>query len=392
MVAELQDEGSWGAGRRSRIARVSSHGVDDLVDRLVDVSQTGLGLAYDRSAQQFPQTMRRTGEVAAFVRREGASLRYSAIAALGLDRLDKAAQAEVLAGQTAADLARTVGLRALHHTDPGALALAAWAIAEVCGSVDEALFARLDRVLSTGAPIPTVDLSWILTASVAAGLPIEGLASAASSRLLNSQGDHGIFPHVVPAAAHNIVRRHVGSFADQVYPMQALARLYRVTGDPVLLAAAEATAHRICALQGPAGQWWWHYDVRSGQVVERFPVYSVHQHAMAPMTLFDVAEAGGADRTPEIVRGLRWIQDHPEVDADLVSDSMGAIWRKVGRHEPPKAARRISAVTTAIKPGLHVPGLDRIFPANRVDHECRPYELGWLLYAWLPQRGGADRG
>jgi hypothetical protein len=25
-----------------------------------------------------------------------------------------------------------------------------------------------------------------------------------------------------------------------------------------------------------------------------------------------------------------------------------------------------------------------------VDHECRPYELGWLLYAWLPTRPTAD--
>ena len=24
-----------------------------------------------------------------------------------------------------------------------------------------------------------------------------------------------------------------------------------------------------------------------------------------------------------------------------------------------------------------------LFPPVRVDYECRPYELGWLLYAWL---------
>jgi hypothetical protein len=28
--------------------------------------------------------------------------------------------------------------------------------------------------------------------------------------------------------------------------------------------------------------------------------------------------------------------------------------------------------------------LDRMFPPGVVDHECRPYELGWLLVAWLP--------
>jgi hypothetical protein len=26
--------------------------------------------------------------------------------------------------------------------------------------------------------------------------------------------------------------------------------------------------------------------------------------------------------------------------------------------------------------------LDLIFPPGVVDRECRPFELGWLLYAW----------
>jgi hypothetical protein len=28
-----------------------------------------------------------------------------------------------------------------------------------------------------------------------------------------------------------------------------------------------------------------------------------------------------------------------------------------------------------------------LFPPTTVDYECRPYELGWLMYAWLG--GGA---
>ena len=109
---------------------------------------------------------------------------------------------------------------------------------------------------------------------------------------------------------------------------------------------------------------------------------------MAPMALFDLADAGGTDRSTQIVEGLRWLGTHPEVDEDLVVDRPGIIWRKVGRREPAKAVRKLSAVTTSIRPGLHLPGLDTLFPADRVDHECRPYELGWLLYAWLPARGG----
>ena len=86
----------------------------------------------------------------------------------------------------------------------------------------------------------------------------------------------------------------MGSFAAQVYPIQALARLHRSADDQEALAVANSVAAAICTAQGEAGQWWWHYDGRTGGVVEGYPVYSVHQHAMGPMALLDLAEAGGA--------------------------------------------------------------------------------------------------
>jgi hypothetical protein len=355
VVAEVHSRGQGDerelGPRGARIARADEQGAGDGVRRLLGIGRTGLPLAFDAGSGDFVQTVRRVDGAAVRIRQEGTSLRYTAIAALGLSRLGRAEQEAALGGRDAAD---------------------------------PALLARLGHDLASGEPIPTVDLSWTVTAAVAAGSAGEAVAQLAVTRLLEGQGRHGIFPHVVPARTQNRWRRHVGSFADQIYPVQALARMAGATGDRTLLAAAEATADRICELQGPGGQWWWHYDARTGGVVERFPVYSVHQHAMAPMGLFDLAGAGGRDRTAEIVRGLRWIGNHPEVDEDLVDASFGMIWRKVGRREPPKAVRRLSAVTTAIRPGLHLPRLDRMFPADRVDHECRPYELGWLLYAWMP--------
>jgi hypothetical protein len=168
-----------------------------------------------------------------------------------------------------------------------------------------------------------------------------------------------------------------------VYPIQAFARLAAATHDPAALRIADRCAETICALQGPAGQWWWHYDSRVGEVVEGYPVYSVHQHAMAPMALYDLAEAGGRNHTAEIARGLDWLQTHPEVIDELISERQGVVWRKVGRREPPKAVRSISALSTAVRPGLRLPALDKVFPPGQVDYECRPYELGWLIYAWM---------
>jgi hypothetical protein len=350
-----------------------------------EVAINGLRAAFDDVRVEFSQTVRRVD--AGHLRREGANLRYTAIAAFGLSTLSEAEQSRVLAGHGLRELLRKAADDATVETDLGAVALVAWAAAELEKRVDQVLVERLYVWLTSGNPAPTVSVAWALTAAVAS-LAVEpdhreslAVARIARSTLL-AHASTAIFPHVLPAESQHFPRAHVGSFADQVYPIQALARLAGFRGDEEALSAAERCATRICELQGAAGQWWWHYDARTGAVVERYPVYSVHQHAMAPMVLFDLARAGGSDHSEAVARGVQWLTTHPETSTELVSGSDGLIWRKVGRREPAKAARKLAAATTAIRPGWHLPGIDRLFPANRVDYECRPYELGWLLYAW----------
>jgi hypothetical protein len=295
-------------------------------------------------------------------------------------------QKDVLAGTRATELVARTARRAEDCGDPGAMALAAWALAEVNGAYPKQLLDRLAQCVHSARPLATVDLAWIVTATTAVRREGTGdLFEVAVHRLLQAQGAEGIFPHVLPARSQSPWRPHVGSFADQVYPVQALARGYALTGDAPLLEAANRTAQRLCDLQGPAGQWWWHYDTRTGGVVERYPVYSVHQHAMAPMVLGDLAVAGGDEHLREVAAGLDWLQGPSETAEELVSERFGVIWRKVGRHEPRKAARAARAASTWLAPGRELPGLDRVLRPGAVDHECRPYELGWLLYAWLPE-------
>ncbi|MEP6799036.1 MAG: hypothetical protein ABI890_12840 [Lapillicoccus sp.] len=356
------------------------------VDRLVSLSLRGLPQMYRADSRAFVQTVRgAAGTTGPRLVQEGTNLRYAAIVALGLHHTDEAVQRQVLSGITAAELSAAVAKRAERDTDPGAVALAAWAAAEVEHRHAGALFGRVRDMLASGAPMPTVDTAWMLSAAVAAAYlgDTDDVVATTRTRLLVEQGPHGIFPHALPAGSLGRLRAHVGCFADQVYPIQALARMASVRADSEALVAANACARRIRDLQGAAGQWWWHYDARDGTVVEGFPVYSVHQHAMAPMALFDLFDAGGDDHRDAVVSGLSWLTTHPEVLDELVDDRLGVVWRKVGRREPSKAARTLNAVTTAFRPGFTIPGQDRAFPTTLVDHECRPYELGWLLYAWL---------
>jgi hypothetical protein len=334
--------------------------------------------------QEFVQTVRRDPAAAGGLRQEGRNLRYGAIVSLGAAWLTVDRQRKILAGGTASDLAGVLAQRALAAVDLGGAALAGWAAAEVRREAPDALFDRLVREVKRSGAQPTVDYAWTLTALLAAQEfgHFETSAEQAAERLLGAQADNGIFPHALPAETLGRYRGHVGCYADQVYPIQALARYYVATGEPRARDAADRCAAQIVRQQGAAGQWWWHYDVRTGDVVEGYPVYSVHQHAMGPMALFDLYEAGGSRHGDAIAHGLSWLWRHPETTDELLDDRTGAIWRKVGRREPRKAVRSIRSVATSLRSGMRIAPLDRLFPAGPVDHECRPYELGWLLYAW----------
>ena len=336
------------------------------------------------------------------------SVRYTAVAALGLSRIDPSTARDVLGGDDVAALLPGVLGLALAGRDAGALALSVWAALEVGDAQGEEVLAPADRERLSRAvervlhhtraqePAPTVEHAWTLMAllaargsSVVAELPdgterlTEG-AERAARRLLSAQAPTGLFPHHLPPDRLGRLRSHVACFADQAYSILALVRYAAASGNAGVLEAASRCADRLAALQGDQGQWWWHYDWGKGAVVERYPVYSVHQHGLAPMAFLELWEAGGPDHRAAVAHGLGWLVRHPETAADLIADEVGVVWRKVGRREPSKLVRKARSAASAIAPGLRLPWLDVVFPPGRIDRECRPLELGWLLYTWQP--------
>jgi hypothetical protein len=112
---------------------------------------------------------------------------------------------------------------------------------------------------------------------------------------------------------------------------------------------------------------------------------------MAPTALFDLAEAGGRDLSGHIRRGLEWMRAPAELTAagvtePLVRDEQAVTWRKVYRGDPRKAVRGVRSITSRVRPGARSSLVDRFFPPDTIDRECRPYEFGWMLHAW--QAGG----
>ncbi|MER7515391.1 hypothetical protein [Streptomyces sp. NPDC126499] len=365
----------------------------DLATRLLTVAERGLPrmLLPEGTGFVFTRAARSTGDGSWSLEQRGTSVRYAAITALGARFLPADRQRAVLGGRTAEEftgllIERLPGVRNL-----GDAALVAWAAAE---TAHPKLSDALDRVTALdppGRPRYTVEAAWVLSALAAARatLDVEDRLKAARDRLLRARIDGGpLFPHATGPGLTPWYRAHIGCFADQTYPLQALARAHASGDDPEALAAADACATRICALQGDGGQWWWHYDARRGTVVEGYPVYSVHQHAMAPTALLDLAEAGGTDFAEPVRRGLRWMTEVPELagtgaEEPMIHDDLGVTWRKVHRGDPKKAVRAARGLTTRVLPGARLRPLDVVFRPTAVDRECRPYEFGWMLFAWL---------
>jgi len=353
-----------------------------------DLAFSGLPRMFDPATSEFYFRLRRT---ASGIVPEGRSDRYGAITLLGLAGEKDAPARAALGGADPRAVWRAVAARVEKSTNLGDVALTLWAGAALGASGRERLVARLLELRPAEAVQPTVEVAWALSAlTVDAEAPVGPLRDQIARRLVASQGPaSGAFPHVLGAGAG--LRSHVCCFADLVYPIQALSFHALRVGDAPARDAARRAAELIVRRQGPAGQWWWHYDLRTGAVVEGYPVYAIHQDAMGPMALFAAQEATGQDFSGAVRLGLDWLEKSPELDGgSLVDEKAGLIWRKVARREPNKMSRSLQALASRVHPALRVPGLDLAFPPGAIDYEDRPYHLGWLLYAFPAERAAAS--
>jgi len=225
----------------------------------------------------------------------------------------------------------------------------------------------------------TMEIAWFLSGishlklSGVPGLPPLGAVAERACRLLLANlGAHGLFGHQAARGLIGSIRGPIGTFADQVYPIYALTRFAQAFGDAEALQSALECGEAICRLQGPLGQWWWHYDSRTGRVASQYPVYSVHQDAMAPLALLPLGDVASRDFTPEILKGLAWIAGSNEQGIDLRDSSKNLVWRCLFQDKPRAYANEL----------LNLAGLPSSAEGLHIRYECRPYHLGWALYAF----------
>ena len=113
----------------------------------------------------------------------------------------------------------------------------------------------------------------------------------------------------------------------------------------------------MCRLQGPDGQWWWHFDYRTGRVARglsrcmpyirtRWRQWRCSPSPQAANINFDEA----------IARGLEVAVSAPGTEGRIADRSRrGLIWRKVARREPAKLSRYVQAGASRVSPNLRAP-------------------------------------
>lgn len=360
-------------------AELATPGVQSTANAIVQLAADGLEQMLDREQQLFCFTMRMGPRVLV---RQGVSPRYTMMTLLGLNQWEKS-------GQTSPVPISPILNRLLGNTSwincLGDLGLLLW----TCAVLDPDRLTELVESTRTrdaldhyhdGITRRTMELAWFLTGlcyslqtkpCVLSDLHIQ--ADRTFRLLAANQGRTGVFGHLARnISLAGMLRGPIGSFADQVYPIYALTQFGRVTGNQEALERASDCATAICNLQGPKGEWWWHYDAGSGNVVETYPVYSVHQDGMAPMALFVLGEVTGRDFSQHIRRGLAWIAGHNELAYDMRSEASRVIWRNLQLRRSEQYLRRL--LPSRAQNGTSATQI-------QVNHECRPYELGWALYA-----------
>jgi hypothetical protein len=99
------------------------------------------------------------------------------------------------------------------------------------------------------------------------------------------------------------------------------------------------------------------------------------------MGLFALEEASQQSFQKFVFKGLRWIYDSNELHTDMRDVEQNLIWRCI---LPKRKGMKYWDTALSI---VRTPKNDAPVGPLEILHEDRPYELGWLLYAFAKFEG-----
>lgn len=353
---------------------------DERWQNLARLTLNGLRATYGKDHNLLPHTMIFADGSA---RPSGFNVRYALISLLGLG---KSRIRDLETGELISDLWRRVeSHRGAIKNSAGDLGLALWAQAVTGSDAGFTTSLALKAFRKQRGSLDTVHLAWVMLGADhclandddGAADELARLSKSDLLRLFNP--DANLFYRHAKAGPFARISRRIPCFANQIYPVMALAVHAQRTGDDEAADVGRRVAENLCGLQGPLGQWWWLYDSADGQVVDGYPVFSVHQDGMAPMALMETTKAGGRSFDREIERGLSWIYGENELGVNMILADQALVLRDIHKQGVGRARRALHSAAWCW--GVRWNAAHSNKADYVVNRECRPYHLGWILYA-----------
>jgi hypothetical protein len=359
------------------------------MDQLAKLARTLLPSMLDSASGLFPQKAVWTSNGPHPI---GTNVLYSAMSAIGIQMDSHDEKTRMVDLESTLDALYERALR--RSSSLSALAATIWALA-VAGDDRTNLLLQIIQRRFRASMSSSMELGLVLSALAAFIEAFPGSRSepattavAAQHELVNRFSDSSQLFRGSSAALRPRRAAHLKmtSFASQVYPIHGLAHFARSaeTSPPTQILRA---ADRLVEMQGPLGQWWWLYSPSTGAVVEGYPVYAVHQDAMAFMALAPLQNLGLRSYRRELAGGLQWIFGDNELGTSLADFERvfisRCIQRKGGDADGPLGMSRSQHRRALLASwGFASSAASEPRPQElEILQECRPYHLGWLLYA-----------
>ena len=347
---------------------------------LTQVAIEGLTSMYNRDANMFCARKVRNG---VDIKNEGLSYWETLNALIGLN---EAHQYDIPIPFNLEEVTKYHVERARDIDDPRHLGAYLWLAAR---SMPESLSSLYEKIVLSDAldrfnenrEGRTIDLCFLLIGLSEIRLSdgdepvyLDELAYMTRQLLFVCYGGFGIF-----RAMHHLKQTpkkwvKYGRFTDQAFAIYAFMRYAQAFDDDQCLKIASECAQHLAENQGELGQWWDLYDAERGKLVRRYPVYSMHQDALAPLALLGIGDRTGHDYSDEVNAGVHWLRRNNEIDMPMISSSLHLIWE--GIHDSKRKLYQDESFSSlTYRPGKEKP---RTLSAS---FECRPSHLGWLLFA-----------
>jgi hypothetical protein len=338
----------------------------------------GLNSMYIPSEHVFSASYRMIGKTMSNLRDHDKEYKYSMNCLMGLFRVRASGSPIFL--DIESDYYRLVEKLDSQLSSPENIAATMWT--GMCLGIEvpakvRSQFERVQESASESGRLTAQGLAWGIAACLEAGEELRDMAHAMIS-LAQKQYVHpeSFLVRHLPTG----FRKDFASFAASCYMAYAFLLFARKTGSQEAKEIGLRISRSLVCLQGPQGQWAWFYHVPSGKVIDYYPVYSVHQHAMAPFFLLEAIDQGYAEFREPLEKGFCWIFGNNELQKSMVAQEHRIIWRSAVRREAFSTAARFTRSFGIVRAGKKASIQER--EKLLVNNECRSYELGWALWSF----------